>query len=423
MTVIVPPINIDMISAPPRLGMWHRKIDEEISDTAILVLGDSTGAENTPARWPRLLANTIAAQWPRQTVIYHPWDDASKTYPGGSVITVQTGASGRTIHIYNVSVSGQVVGYAYNTVGTITAGLAVDPDLIIWNYGHNSPQDLDNYRGLTHQAVNEYAARYPNAAMVITAQNPRATFTTGNTLTADYAPDQLRQRANFEYAMAEGHPCVDVNASYRAYGDYNADFLVDGLHPNASGSARWAGLTWLVIQPKVIGDTMSSPASRTSRIWIPAKCFDALDGSPSYSNSTFGVGTWALDPDSEESISAVLDYPSDWKLANFDAIVAAVSAPGASLRTVALLASYQYAGGTNSGIGSAVLGTWVPNAAGNSNVTLTTTAAQTVAGTVFNRTGFSRRPVGFKIARKAADAADNLPQDLHFLGLMIQRMY
>ncbi len=403
-----------------RLGNWHRKVTEEITNTNILIVGDSTGAETVPARWPRLLGPLVAAQYPRQTVIYRPWDDATKTYPAGSAVTIQTGTGPTTITIYNASVSGQVIGYVLTNQNAITAGIT-DLDVMIWNYGHNSPQDLDNYRAITHQAFQLFNGVFYNIAMVMTAQNPRATITTGNTTAADYAPDQLRQRANFEYAAAECLPCVDVNAAFRAYGGYNADLLVDGLHPSAAGSALWANLTWSTIKPKANRVSFAPPVSRPNHVWVSAKAFDPVVGSPVY-GVTLGVGGWSLDPDTEQAVSAIVDYPSDWKLFSVDAFYVTATAPDAANRTVVVRPSFMYIGGGTAGtVASTVIGNWTD--ASNSNAVLNSTASTTTIQNLYNRQGGGKKPVAFKITRRAADAADTLAQPLVFLGLMIHRMF
>lgn len=400
--------------AGPRLTTWHRKVTAEVSDTSILVLGDSTGTENPTTRWPRLLADKVAARFPRHTVVYRPWDDTTKTYPAGSAVTVQTGASGRSITVWNCSISGQVIGYSYSNFTAITTG--VSADVIIFNYGHNSPQDPPNYRALTHQAVNEYTSLYPNAAIVLTAQNPR------DPTDPVYAADEAKQQANYEYAVAEGFGIVDVSADYRAYGDFNADLLADGLHPTATGSARWVGLVWDAIQPRAKRTSVATPAARAQRVWVPAKAFEAADGSPTY-GTTFGLSGWALDADVEESLVVVVDYPSDWVLVNVDILFTTATAPSSSARTVTVQSSHMYVSNRAATGISTTLGTWTANAAGVASAPASTTANRQSIVTASNRAAYSGRPLGLKIARKAADASDTLPQDMIVLGAMIQRMY
>jgi hypothetical protein len=136
-----------------RIASWHRAITEEAVNTNVLVVGDSTGASTT--RWPRLITNNIAAAWPRQTVIYKGWDDTTKTYPAGQTVIVQTGTGPRTITVYNGSLSGSVIAYARDNQGTLTSGFT--PDVIFFNFGHNSPQLADDYRAIHQETVQMYS--------------------------------------------------------------------------------------------------------------------------------------------------------------------------------------------------------------------------------------------------------------------------
>ncbi|HSI42272.1 MAG TPA: SGNH/GDSL hydrolase family protein [Xanthobacteraceae bacterium] len=404
----------------PRLATWHRKVEEQVVDTIVLVVGDSTGVESSPARWVQRLCDKIAAQWPTHSVYRHPWDDATKTYPGGSVVTVQTGSGSRNIRVYNCSVSGQVIAYVRDNAPTVISGIT--PDLIIYSYGHNSPQDLTNYRAITHQGVMALAARMPDAALVMTLQNPRATITTGVTLSSDYAPDQVRQRANFEYAMAEGLPVANVNDAFRAYGDYNADLLTDGLHPNAAGSQLWADVAWGAIGPK--GGIVAPPQSegRLSRVWVPATQFLALTGSPALAIQ-HGMPCWAFDASAAEEISCIADWPSDWRCVNVDVFCSTATAPTADDRTALLALAFQYASSAPATGGSQTIGTWTGSGSGNVAVNMSTTANRTTLSTVWDRGTPSQRPLALRLTRVATDAADDLPQDLLVFGLMVQRMY
>lgn len=396
----------------PRLSGWHRKLHLGVYDSSIIAVGDSTGDGLT--RWVRLLCDKIAAQWPTHTVIYHKWDDPSKTYPSGNNVTVQTGTGPRTIHIYNGSVSGQVVGYAWSSFSALTSGIT--PDVVFFNYGHNSPQNYDNYRGITHQAVNLFTSNYPSIAVVMTAQNPQAATAPG------YAGSLENQRANFDYAVGEGHTVADVTTSFLDYGDYAADLLnADGVHPNdAAGSPRWASVVWDVIRPRMKRTSSSSPASRPSRIWVPATQFSASDGSPTLVTH-YGLPMWELDAASLESVVATVDFPSDWYLADVDIIWCIGTDTTVSARTVVWNASYMYMSNKSGETGTFTLGSWTST--GNSSQNANITNGKTSVSTLMQRVGLSSRPVALKVARQGADASDTLPTDALLVGMVIQRMY
>lgn len=95
-----------------------------------------------------------------------------ETYPVANRVTVQTGSSGRTLTIWNGSVSGQVINYASVNGEQLTSGFS--PDIVYFNYMHNSPQEGENYRSISVAIYNLYLNNYPNAAIVLGTQNPRA---------------------------------------------------------------------------------------------------------------------------------------------------------------------------------------------------------------------------------------------------------
>ncbi|WIA99759.1 SGNH/GDSL hydrolase family protein [Curtobacterium sp. MCBA15_012] len=403
----------------PRLDAFHRALQLPASDVYLLVLGDSTGAGIT--RFPRLLANYFAAQYPKWSVVYDAWDDSSKTYPTANRVTVQTGTNGFTLYIKNGSVSGQVIGYARDNMATLTAGFSAS--LIYFNYAHNSPQLGDGYRYLMAETVNRYRNQYPKAAIVVGTQNPRDPAAWPlSAAPNDYASDDGKQRAVYEWAVAQGFPVVDINRIFYNYGSNwsSALMLADGLHPNDNaGSPLWAKSVWNVIRPR---GAIVSPGHQpdSNRIWIPAREFYAVDGTPTLT-SAYGLQAWSLPNGSLNSIAALVDIPSAWKAQNIHAITTAAAA-GAAGQTSLFSASHQYVG-TSTGIGGAInLGTWVSDNAAVTNGA-NYTAGRTQDNTLWDRITLGASPVALKVGRDGTSSADTFASAILLLGLMIEQAY
>lgn len=393
----------------PRVAAWNRLMREATGNTDILVIGDSTGAGLT--RWARLLCNRIAAQYPAWTVVYAPFDDPTKTYKAGDKVTVQTGTNGKTVTLYNASLSGSAIAYARDNMTTITTGVA--PDMILVNYGHNSPQLTDDYRAVHAETVQRYAGRYPAALMVLMTQNPRAATD------AAYADDQGRQRAVYEYGTANGFVLVDVNEAFRLYGNYAADLLlVDGLHPNDNaGSPLWADLVWAALKPT--GVTIQPGNQQTSsRIWLPADVFHAVDGTPTQ-GVNFGQRTWAFNDSADQSVATSVDIPSAWKRQNIHTLwTAAANGTGA----VVFSGNHMYLGPAGGIGGSITIGTWSASGGVTTNANAKTSGI-TGMDQVWNRIAFGVSPVALKVGRTGTSASDTLPGDALFLGVMIDRAF
>lgn len=392
-----------------RLGAWHRLLDEATLDSHVLALGDSTGSGLT--RFVRLLADRIAAQYPAHTVIYAPWDDTSKTYPAGSKVTVQTGSNGRTITVWNGSFSGSVIGYARDNVVTLTSG--VSPQVILVNYGHNSPQLTGQYRAIHQETVQLYSNRFPDAAVVLITQNPRATTDSA------YADDEGKQRAVYGLAAAWGYDLVDVNKAFREYPNYASVLLdVDGLHPSTAGSVYWADLVWDALDPSRV-EQLAGLQGVSSRVWVPANLFEIAQGTPTLA-VVHGVPTWALDATAVESVVATVDIPSSWVYQNIRAIWTTTTGTGAPAN-VQWSGDHMYVGGRSGYGGSIDLGTF--SASGGVQSTASTVTGRTVVADVWARVTLGQAPVALRVGRNGAHANDTLPQDALFIGIIIDRAY
>lgn len=401
----------------PRLAAWTRLMDEGVSNSTILVVGDSTGVGTT--RWPYLLAQYIAQQWPAWTVIWAPWDDPSKTYPAGSRVTIQTGTNGQTLTIWNASVSGQVIAYARDNYTTITSGLT--PDLIFFNYAHNSPQIGDAYRYIHAETFLRYQNMWPKAAVVSIVQNPRDPVIWA-TASPTYAQDQQNQRAVYEFSVAQGVPVVDVNAAFRAIPNFGSVLLnADGLHPNDStGSPLWASLVWNVIKPTGSRALASGHQPSSTRVWIPASQFYAVDGTPTLGVTANGIQYWSLPNGAISSVVALVDIPTAWLCQNIH-IITTAGVAGTTGNQVIIAGAHQYVGSRYGLGGSVTLGGFITDA------TVTTSGVYTVGKTfdlvIWDRITLGSSPVALKVQRVGTNASDTFANPVQFLGLMIEQAF
>lgn len=232
--------------------------------------------------------------------------------------------------------------------------------------------------------MQNYSNRYPNAAMVLMTQNPRAATDPA------FADDQGEQAAIYQLAAMAGHDIVDVNAAFRAYGNYAADLLlVDGLHPNDNaGSPFWADKIWDTIKPSRISMPPGYQGAST-RVWVPATQFFANDGTPALVNH-FGIPCWELDAASRESVACLADVPSSWKRQNIRAIWTSDNTTAS--RQVTWTGEHMYVGDGAGQAGVIQLGTYISSGGGQSG-------AQIVAGKnsqldLWQRVGLGGLPCG-----------------------------
>lgn len=389
----------------PKAASWHRQMREATADQSLLVLGDSTGAGTT--RWPYLLTGYLARQYPDWTVVYQGWDDTSKTYLAGNKLTVQKGTNGRTVTIWNGSVSGQTAGYAMNNVGTMTSGIGT-PAVVFFNYGHNSPQVTDDYRAIHIQALQVYLNLYPNALVVSIIQNPRVTAD------AAYSSDQGKQQAIYDMSANLGLTIVDVNEAFRLYGNGNFAALMnaDGLHPNDNtGSPLWAQLVWNAIKPTGVIAPAAQQSSST-QIWVPANQFFALTGSPTL-QSFFGQQAWAMNDSALNEVACSVHIPSQWKRQN---VWILWTTNQTTTNPVMWTGGHMYLGA------SINMGTWTMDNTGSAQ-NAPNVAGRGATQTVFNRVTFGVSPIALKVGRDGANAGDTLVGDALMLGMMIERAY
>ena len=208
---------------------------------AILVISDSTGA--TVTRWPRLLADSLAARYPSATVLFREWDDASSRWPALTV--VQTGTIGRIV-INSGAMSGTIPSYLQGAKWPSV--ISVGADALILNHGHNisaSWATSDARKAELLTPVESVLSATGPIPVILVAQNPAK----------DRANDS-KIAAVRELSAGIGAGLADVGAAFDSLG--NADALyVDALHPSdAVGSPLFRDVILNAIDSEVAGPVM-----------------------------------------------------------------------------------------------------------------------------------------------------------------------
>lgn len=226
------PIPTPEPTAAPDLTGWGggasiRSVRETIASSdplAISVLGDSTG--NAGDEWVYLWAEHLAES---RAVTFRAWDDAVGGEYGPPLVL---STEGPEMVIWNGSAPGRDAEYPASVIGKMQPE---EPDLVIYNFGHNnSTFNLRQELGLTLETVERRWDAAPPSLTIL--QNPargdtaRRQAATVAALRSDVAP-------------AFGLPAVDVWAAFEDDGRpltalvSNADGL--GVHPTLAGSLVW----------------------------------------------------------------------------------------------------------------------------------------------------------------------------------------
>ena len=209
-------------------------LNRGVSDVSILVITDSTG--NGTDEWPYRLAQLLAAQYPAYTVTARFWNESTGT-DYSAATTIQTGTGAKILAFHIVAVSGSTPGYVLGSRWA-NAIVAASPHLVIIGHGHNmgDPTTWGEYGlgvGMMLALTEEIAAWFPRVGIVLIAENPITTA--GRETWSWFKADAWQQ-----LAAIRNYGIVDVFQAFCDYGDWAADLMADGLHPNATGSTLWA---------------------------------------------------------------------------------------------------------------------------------------------------------------------------------------
>lgn len=256
-----------------------RKLDAEVSDASILVIGDSTGDGSTD--WVYRLTEALADDWPEWSVDYRLAVDGSSAYSAAT--SVQVGSGARTLTVYNASIPGY---HALHFQGT-RAGWAIfplEPDLIFISLGHNeasTPESLIHSRMVS---LTESVTERLSGDVILVAQNPA---------TAD-ENQQVRAQVYRDIATARGFGFIDV---MKAFLDTGAapGLTTDGIHPNTAGSTLWAATVHAAFQyqPAIVPKPQPpSPLTSAGPQLLINGDFASL---PDHSLSALAYGGWWAD--------------------------------------------------------------------------------------------------------------------------------
>jgi GDSL-like Lipase/Acylhydrolase family len=212
------------------------KLKRGVSDVSILVIGDSTG--NASNEWVYLTAQNLAKMFPAYTVQISTWNATTGTeYSPASII--QTGTGSYTLKIWNNSVSGEVPGYVQG-FRWATAIVPTSPDLIFISHGHNigDPSSVafqeQTGRNLYLSLTEELTQQFPNAGIVLIAQNP--SFMNGREIWQAVKANIIESVAGMR-----SYGFIDIHQAFLDTGRPN-DYILDGTHPNDEGSKLWANV-------------------------------------------------------------------------------------------------------------------------------------------------------------------------------------
>jgi hypothetical protein len=224
------------VSASGAMRNLMSKLTEGVSDAAIVMNSDSTGA--TSDSWLLQTAQWLAARFPAYTVNYYLWDEAGNQWPASPTWT-DSGTGAYTLNVWNAGVGGSTTGYFQ---GSRFPNLVKNADLIIVNHGFNQGGPLNSdtlrqYRRNVYLAfVDEFAAANPNAGVVLIGQPPSGVA----------GREEWQAQKNLQFAKAaawRGWGFLNVHRAWIEYGNWQADLtLGDQTHPTAAGLALWASL-------------------------------------------------------------------------------------------------------------------------------------------------------------------------------------
>lgn len=216
-----------------------RKLSDTVSDVRVLVLGDSTASVSY---WPDYLWPAVQALYPHRTLRKAQWDNVSAY---GSLTQVGPAGTGTTyIDWYQGAQGGTVYESLYATWAARIA--AVQPDLVIINYGHNygataagggyaSDAVMDAvFYSRTLRFIADVKKSLPRADVMIASQNPYLTAGARTGISS------IRAQAMRTIASELGCAYGPILEAFVSTGDPASYLGVDLLHPNASGAALGA---------------------------------------------------------------------------------------------------------------------------------------------------------------------------------------
>lgn len=408
-------------------GALMRKLTLGSADAVVTNIGDSTGQGNydTSRRWVLKFATQLGAMFPAYSVVFYMWNNTSVAYD--APVTIQTGTGARTLTFYNGSASGQTTGYSFTNLAT---QMPVEPDFTFISHGHNeNVASITAASGILRLA-RAITARYPRTALAVVAQNPQTTAS------ASYAEQLAVRTALATFAAREGYGFIDIATAFLATPNWETALMPvgDSIHPNDAGYTLWANevLARFTKSNKALARRLRPTGDR---IYYGADAFQRSIGTPEMVYPTDGRARagWAMDPAVLESITAVVDIPTDWTALNFYIFWTTLTAPGGL--GAGVCSFNPEVGGLRSIIGQAdtvypLAGTAFAGFGGGANITETVPSSgelgwlrrrSYMSGTA-NAYPATRGLHELKINRNGNAGADTFPVDAVILGVLYERV-
>jgi hypothetical protein len=193
-------------------------------NATLVVLSDSTAAH--PEDWAYLLGQWLGVTYPAINVDVAFWDDTTQAYPAATRIS--TGSGSQTITIWIAAIPGKPP--VYHLVGFEDMCGSKEPDLVIISHGHNETGiSYSNVRDRMLALTETLLLRNPQASVILTAQNPNTTD--------DF--QGLRAEQYQQIAQTKGFGFIDVHQAFLDYGTWQADLMLNSVHPNDAGQLLW----------------------------------------------------------------------------------------------------------------------------------------------------------------------------------------
>lgn len=204
------------------------RLEEDDRPFTVAIIGDSTGASGKG--WQVRLGKWISDTYDRPVTL-HPW--AVEVDPNGYQETWGLGdGKGAPVTIWNGSASGQNIAYSVEHLDELVPAEAGDPDLILFNHGHNVV--ADGWTTAAPALLVDLAEAHPDAAFAVMLQNPE--------VEPSLHVDVQREVVEDARGWADDHDVAAVDVWSRFEDAGNVARLIDdtGYHPTPKGYRLWA---------------------------------------------------------------------------------------------------------------------------------------------------------------------------------------
>lgn len=211
-----------------------KKLENPERPFTVALIGDSTGVDT--AGWQMKVMDWLSIQSGRPWEMRQWHQDEAYGPPGYFPDPWKYGdGANAPITLWNASAGGKSFEYTAEYLDTMFPEGLKSVDLLLVNHGHNvDPPHQYYYTGVP--VMEQLLKRYPEAAMLVMAQNPEKGAPANITA--------LETVLRYVYTLGErrGAEIVDVHAAFEKTGHPNR--LIDEtlFHPSPKGYQMWANL-------------------------------------------------------------------------------------------------------------------------------------------------------------------------------------